>query len=285
MNAITYTNAELMAVLAAKEINDKEKVLVGIGIPMIAGFLAVHTHASHSTLIFEGGYTGKQLPFACTDVGDSVLGYGSLYITSTWRVFSDLQRGLIDLAIIGAAQVDKYGNVNSTALFGNKNYERPLVRLPGSGGANDMASSAKRVLIMTRLEKKRFVDRVDYITSPGYIDGPSARQKAGLKGEGPAAVITDKGIFRFDRKTKEMYLESVYPGLTATEVRRDVDFDIKVAPKVRVVEPPKVREIEFMRNFDPLDMILRTRSSFKKVSFSEWYDLTRNALKGKSNSP
>lgn len=283
MNAKTYTNPELMAVLAAKEINDKEKIFVGIGLPMMAGFLAINTHASHSTLIFEGGYTGKQQPLACTDVGDSVLGNESLYITSTWRIFSDLQRGLFDLAIIGAAQVDKYGNVNSTALFGNKSYEQPLVRLPGSGGANDMASSAKRVLIMTRLEKRRFVDRVDYITSPGYIDGPFARQKAGLKGEGPAAVITDKGVFRFDEDTKEMYLESVYPGLTIAEVRRDVDFHLRVAPKVRVVKPPKVEEIEFMRNFDPLDMILRRRSLFKKVSFSEWYELTGNALKGKSN--
>jgi glutaconate CoA-transferase subunit B len=273
-----YTNSELMAVLAAREIIDGEKVLVGIGTPMIAGFLAIHTHAPNCMLIFEAGYTGGQQPFACTDVGDSVLGYKSPYITSLWRVFSDLQRGFFDLAIIGAAQVDRYGNVNTTALFKDGNCQRPTIRLPGSGGANDMASSAKRSLIMTRLEKRRFVPRVDYITSPGYLDGPKARKKAGLKGDGPIAVITDKAIFRFDENTKEMFLESVCPNVDVDDVKREVGFDFCMAQEVRVVRPPTIREISFIRSFDPLDIILRRRPAFKEASFQKWCTVTRNAI-------
>lgn len=271
-----YSFAELMAVVAAKEIRDGERVFVGIGIPMIAGFLANYTHAPKAILIFEGGYIGGRPPSACTDVGDSALGFRAPYITSLWRTFSDLQRGYCDLAVIGSAQVDKHGNVNSTAIIGGRTYQNPEVRLPGSGGANDMVSSAGRTLIMARLERRRFVPRVDYITSPGYIDGPGAREKAGLKGGGPVAVITDKAVFRFDENTKEMFLSSVYPSVNIEDVKRGVGWDLKVAQGVKVVEPPTKKEVRFIRSFDPTDVILRRRCLFEKVDFSSWIALIKS---------
>ncbi len=264
-----YTHEELMATIAAKEIKDGERVFVGIGIPMIAGFLAIHMYTPRTTLIFEGGYIGGRPPFTCTDVGDSVLGFKAPYITSLWRTFSDLQRGYFDLAIIGAAQVDKYGNVNSTAIFGNGTYDNPAVRLPGSGGANDIASSAKRILIMVRLEKQRFVPKVDYITSPGYINGPGTREKVGLKGGGPVAIITDKAVFRFNKNTKEMYLSELYPNISIEEIKRTVPW-INIAEDVRVVEPPTMEEIEFIRSFDPTDIILRRKRFFENIDFQSW---------------
>ena len=270
-----YSFAELMAVVAAKEIRDGESVFIGIGIPMIAGFLAIHTHAPMAVLIFEGGYIGGRPPTACTDVGDSTLGFRAPYITSSWRTFSDLQRGYCNLAIIGSAQVDKYGNVNSTKIFNNNTYQDPKVRLPGSGGANDMVSSAGRTLIMARLEKRRFVTKVDYITSPGYINGPKAREKIGLKGGGPVAVVTDKAIFRFDENTKEMYLDSIYPCVSVEEVKSKVGWDLKIAQDIKVVEPPTAEEVKFIRSYDPTDVILRCKRLFERVNFSLWVRLTK----------
>ena len=268
--AENYTHTELMAVTAAREIQDRALVFVGVGVPMIAGFLAIHTHAPKSVLIFEGGYVGGRPPCACTDVGDSVLGFKSSYVTSLWRVFSDLQRGYCDLAIIGCAQVDKYGNVNTTAIFGSGAYHNPRVRLTGSGGANDMVSSARQTLIMARLEKRRFVSKVDYLTSPGYLSGSDARQKIGLKGGGPIAVITDKAIFKFDEKTKEMYLDSVYPDVTLEQVKQEVDWDLKIASEIGTIEPPTVEEVTFIRSYDPVDIILRRRNLFETVDFQSW---------------
>jgi len=270
-----YNLAELMAVATAKEIKDGEKVFIGIGVPLMAGLLAVHTHAPRATLVFEGGYIGGKPPGACSTVADDALGYKASYLTSLWRTFCDLQRGYFNLAIIGGAQIDKYGNVNSTAIFGTGNYARPLVRLTGSGGANDMASSAGRTVIMMRLEKRRFLPRVDYVTSPGYLEGPGAREKYGLKGKGPVAVITNKAIFRFDEKTKEMYLESVHPGISVDEVKQEVSWDLRVAPEVKTTEPPTEEEVKLLRTLDPADITLRITRLYEKLEFKEWAKLTR----------
>jgi glutaconate CoA-transferase subunit B len=274
-----YSLAELMAVLAAKEIKDGDKVFVGIGIPMIAGFLAIHSHAPNAVLMFEGGYLGSNPPVACTDVGDSVLGFGAPYITSSWRTFSDLQRGYCDLGIIGSAQVDKYGNVNSTAILDNGTYENPKTRLPGSGGANDIASSARRLLIMARLEKRRFVPRVDYVTSPGHVDGYESRRKTGLKGGGPVVVITDRAIFRFDEDTKEMFLSQLYPGVNVEEVKKEISWDLRVAGHVETVEPPTRAQVSFIRNYDPTDVILRRRPLFESTDFASWSRLVMSDWK------
>ena len=265
-----YSLAELMAVLAAKEIKDGDKVFVGIGIPMIAGFLAIHSHAPNAVLMFEGGYLGSHPPVACTDVGDSVLGFGAPYVTSSWRTFSDLQHGYCDIGIIGSAQVDMYGNVNSTAILGNGTYENPKARLPGSGGANDIASSAGRLLIMARLEKRRFVPRVDYVTSPGHIDGYDSRRKAGVKGGGPVAIITDRATFRFDENTKEMYLSHLYPGVSVEDVKKEISWNLHVAEHMETVEPPTKAQVNFIRSYDSTDVILRRRRLFESIDFSSW---------------
>ena len=272
-----YSHAELMAVLAAKEIRDGDKVFVGIGVPMIAGFLAVHSHAPNAVLMFEGGYLGSHPPMVCTDVGDSVLGFGAPYVTSSWRTFSDLQHGYCDIGIIGSAQVDKYGNVNSTSILDGGNHENPKIRLPGSGGANDIASSAGRVLIMARLEKRRFVPRVDYITSPGHIEGYESRRTAGLKGGGPVAVITDRAGFRFDGDTKEMYLSHLYPGVSVEEVKKEVGWNLRVAEHMETVEPPTKAQIHFMRSYDPTDVILRRRHLFESIDFPSWSGLAMSS--------
>jgi len=274
-----YSLAELMAVLAAKEIKDGDKVFVGIGIPMIAGFLAIHSHAPNAVLMFEGGYLGSHPPVACTDVGDSVLGFGAPYVTSSWRTFSDLQHGYCDIGIIGSGQVDMYGNVNSTAILGNGTYENPKARLPGSGGANDIASSAGRLLIMARLEKRRFVPRVDYVTSPGHVDGYESRRKTGLKGGGPVAVITDRAIFRFDKDTKEMYLSHLYPGVSVEEVKKEISWNLHVTEHTATVEPPTKAQVNFMRSYDPTDVILRRRRLFESIDFPSWSGLAMSDWK------
>ncbi|RLI29327.1 MAG: glutaconate CoA-transferase [Candidatus Hecatellales archaeon] len=273
-----YTSAELMAVVASREIRNGEKVFVGIGVPMIAGFLALYTHAPDAVLVFEGGYVGGRPPTACTDVGDSSLGHQAFYITSLWRVFSDLQRGYFDLAIIGAAQIDRYGNVNSTAIFGSGDYQQPDLRLPGSGGANDMASSARRTIIMTRLERRRFVEKLDYLTSPGFLRGGRSRWEAGLLGGGPSAVITDKAVFRFTREG-EMFLSEVYPGVSVGEVEGQVGWKLRKAERLRVVEPPTLEEVEFIRSFDPTDVILRGVRLFERMSFKEWVEAVEESLR------
>ncbi len=265
-----------MAVVASREVRNDDRVFVGIGVPMIAAFLAIHAHAPNAVLMFEGGYVGSRPPFACTDVGDSTLGCGSPYVTSLWRMFSDLQRGYCDLAMIGAAQVDKYGSVNSTAILDGHSYENPKVRLPGSGGANDMASSARRVVIMARLDRRRFVSRVDHVTSPGHIDKVGGREKAGLIGGGPVSVITDRGVFRFDEETKEMYLSNVYPGVIPDDVAKQVGWQLKFAQKVDTVAPPTREEVDFIRRYDPTDVILRKKRLFETLDFSSWISLTRD---------
>lgn len=270
-----YSSAELMAVVASREMRDGENIFVGIGIPMIAGFLAINSHAPRALLMFEGGYVGSHPPFACTDVGDSALGHGAPYITSLWRTFSDLQRGYCDLAVIGAAQVDKHGNVNSTAIFDGGTYEAPRIRLPGSGGANDMASSAKRVLIMTKLDKRRLVGRVDYVTSPGHMVGKSGREKAGLGGGGPVSVITDKAVFRFENETNEMCLASLYPGVELEDIFREIDWGLKRSQDIGMIEPPTVEQVNFIRNYDPADIILRKRRVFEALDFSSWLKIVQ----------
>jgi glutaconate CoA-transferase subunit B len=279
-----YRFAELMAVVASREIRNGDSVFVGIGIPMIAAFLAIHFHAPETVLVFEGGYIGGHPLLACTETGDSMLGYGSPYFTTLWRTFSDTQRGYCDMAIIGAAQVDKYGNVNSTMILDNRSSKTPKTRLPGSGGANDMASSAKRVLIMARLDKRIFVPQVDYLTSPGYIDGPGARERAGLTGGGPVSVVSDKAIFKFDDETKEMYLSAVYPGVKVEQVVKDAGWKLNVPEHLDTVEPPTTEEVDFIRSYDPTDLILREKCLFETLDFPSWVSLTRESMQRRKRS-
>lgn len=176
------------------------------------------------------------------------------YQCTTLRdVMSAQQAGFVDVACISGAQIDKYGNVNSTCIG---DYHKPKVRLAGSGGANDLASSARRTIIMMRQEGRRFVNRCDYVTSPGYLDGPGAREKAGLPGGGPVAVITTMGVFRFDEETREMYLDKIHPGVKLEDVKASVQWELQVSPNLEETEPPTEEQVMIIRTLDPVMVYL-----------------------------
>jgi glutaconate CoA-transferase subunit B len=265
-----YTLTELMVVAASREINDWEIVFAGVGIPCLSAQLSTLTHAPHSEIVNESGVFGGEARRIILGIGDNACGERAKIQGALWRAFSDQQVGLWDVGMLGGAQIDKYGNLNSTVIFGKGDYYKPAVRLSGSGGANDIASSAKRTMIMIRQERRRFVERVDYITSPGYIDGGDSRKKAGLVGGGPVLVITDKATFRFDKVTKEMYLDSVHPGVTVEEAR-EVGWDLKVAEQVKTTESPSEEEIRIIRMLDPLGIY--TGNGLKAITFEQYIQM------------
>lgn len=271
MFAKQYTASEMMAVACAKEIKDYEVAFVGVGVPMMAGLIASKTHAPNCTIVYECGGTGaisRRMPW---NVADNPTTENALGVPEMWRIFSDAQAGYVDKGVLGGAQVDKYGNLNTTVILGGGTYEHPKVRLPGSGGANDIASSCGETIIMMRLSKERFVQKVDFITSPGYLDGPGARERAGLSGKGPVALVSDMGVFRFDDATKEMYLDALYPGCTADMVRENVGWDLKVSPKLRTYNPPLTDEIAIIHKYDPIGIVLGSKKVTKEESFDEFY--------------
>ncbi|MBS7268080.1 MAG: glutaconate CoA-transferase [Candidatus Freyarchaeota archaeon] len=247
---------EMLVAATMRELKDKETIFAGIGIPLIAALAAKLAHAPRLTIIVEGGAIDPQPRRLMMGVADDSCLERVVSADSMIRVFSDQQSRLIDVGVISGAQVDKYGNVNSTVIG---DYKKPEVRLTGSGGACDIACSAQRLLIMMRQEKRRFPEKVDFITSPGFIDGPGAREKLKLRGKGPAAVITTMGIFRFDEKTKEMYLDSIHPGITVDMVKQNVGWNLKVADELKTTPWPTVDELRIMRALDPLGFFLQLK--------------------------
>ncbi|MFH1821103.1 MAG: CoA-transferase [Methanobacteriota archaeon] len=240
--------SELMVVAAAREIKDGELVIVGTGLPILAAALAKRTHAPNSIMAMEHGAFDFTFTRAPRSIVDPDLTLGAAMAGDMFDMLgSVVQGGNADVGFLGAAQIDIYGNINTTVIG---DLLKPKVRLPGSGGANDIASSAKRVVIIIRHEKEKFVEKVDYITSPGYLNGPGAREKAGLRGGGPSVVISTMGTFRFDDKTKEMYLDTYHPGITIEQVRQNTGFHLKVSPSVRETEPPTVQQINILREVD-----------------------------------
>lgn len=256
--ASDYTLMELMAATMAREFRDMETAFVGIGPPLIAAMVAKFTDAPNMTIAVEGGAIGSSPRRLLTCIADSTIDERAYACLPMWRLFSDQQRGFFDVGLIGAAQIDKYGNLNTTALGG---YPRCQVRVAGSGGGNDIGSSVGRLLIMMRQEKRRFVERVDYLTTPGFLDGGDSRQTAGLLGGGPSAVITDMGVFRFDRQTREMYLAACHPGLEPETIKYNVSFDLKIASDIGVTEAPTQEQVEIMRALDPFGLYLGTGRS------------------------
>ncbi len=250
-----FSYQELMVTAASRELKDHETVFVGIGIPQLGVLLAQRTHAPNLTLIYESGVVGTRPARLPLSIGDPTLVSGTYGIFNFYETFSMLlQRGFIDVGFIGGAQVDKYGNINSTVIGG---YEKPKVRLPGSGGGCEIAGLSKRIIIITPHEKRRMVEKVDFITSPGFLDGGDARERADLTG-GPSAVITTMGVLRFDDKTKEMYLSSYHPGVTLDQVKQNTGWDLKISPNVKQTESPTVKEVKILREeLDPQGIFLR----------------------------
>ncbi len=266
-----YTLQELLVVAASREVNDREVVFVGVGIPCLGALVAKLTHAPNAILAVESGCIGAT-PYRLTlGIGDNACVENAICVSSLWRAFSDQQRGYFDLGMLGGAQVDKYGNLNSTAIFGSGDYYTPSARLPGSGGANDIAVSAKRTLVMMNQQKRRFLEKVDFVTSPGYLDGPGSRERNGYPGGGPAVIISNMAIFRFDEQTKEAYLDSVHPGITAEGVAKEVSWDLKVSPNLKTTTPPTKRETELIRILDSEKIY--TGGGLKGLTFDSYMNM------------
>ena len=246
-----YTPSEFQAVMASKEIEDGQVIFVGVGMPLLGALVASVTHAPNLIIATESGAVGPKPRRLILGAGDNANVENTICNFSLWRLFADMQAGFIDLGMVGGAQVDKYGNLNSNGIFGDQKYPYFKSKLPGSGGASDIASSAKHTIITMPLGKRRFVEKVDFVTSPGHINGGDARKMVGLPGGGPAAIISDCGIFRFDPLTGEAYLDSVRKGVTVDDIRAQVAWDLKVASEVKVLEPPTVKQIEIIRGLDP----------------------------------
>ena len=268
-----YSLTELLAVTAAREISDGETAFIGVGMSLISGILAKHTWAPDCELVTESGYVGARPPGVVQSISDSVLGVGSLVATDQMQIFMDNQRGLFDIGIIGAGQIDKYGNTNSTVVTGdNGSYDNPKVRLPGSGGSNDIMTSCGRTVVMMRQQARAFTTELDYMTAPGYLDGPGAREEFGFGGGGPETVITDMAVFGFDEDTKEMMLTSTHPGVDVEDVRENVQWELRVADDLTTTPVPTRGEVTVLRTIDPTDTVLRDSDRIYEIGFEEWAD-------------
>src|SRR5271169_2075492 len=220
-----YNAMELMICCAARHLDDGRTVAVGTGVPCAAAMLAQRTAAPKLVIFFEAGGVAPQLPTMPISVGDSRTFYRGLMATSMADIMETCQRGLMDYTFLGGAQIDAYGNLNSTMIGGD--HHKPKVRLPGSGGANDLASLCWRILVVTHHDRRRFVEKLDFLTTPGYLDGPGAREEAGLpSGTGPYRVITDLGVMGYDDQTKRMQVRSLHPGVTLEQARAATGFDL-----------------------------------------------------------
>jgi glutaconate CoA-transferase, subunit B len=244
-----YTMQELMVVAGSREIRDDDVVFVGMRLPLLAFQLAKETHAFHAVGIFENGVLrDRPARDALYTMGDTPNIEGAIWTTSMMDIMSLLQGGRVSLGFIGGAEVDRFGNLNTTYIGGRENAK---VRLPGSGGGSDIASLSKRFVIIMNHEKRRFVDRATYVTSPGFGRGGDWRMRNGLRGGGPCAVITTKGIFRFEPDTKEMFLESVHPGVSIEEVLDHTGWRLKLSRSINETSPPSSSELGIIRKYDP----------------------------------
>src|SRR3990172_12108160 len=246
----TYTATELLACVAARMLEDKRSILVGTGLPMIAALLAQRTHAPGLLIIFEAGGVGPRVPVLPISVGDSRTFYRAAAASSMHDVMSACQAGYVDYGFLGAAMIDQYGNINTTVIGA---WEHPTVRLPGSGGANDIGSLCPPTIIVMRQDKRRFVERVNFITTPGYLDGPEARERAGLPEDtGHYRVITQLGVYGFDEKTKRLRLLAMHPGVTPEDIQSHSAFEIAVPQRIEVSAPPTEEERRLLQEIDPV---------------------------------
>lgn len=253
---MNYTLREMMTIIAAREIRDGDIVFCGTGISMVAAMAAKHINAPGSITFFETGAIDSRLEEIPMAVADSRVMYGAASNGGLLEAFATMQNRITGdhvIGILGAAQVDKYGNLNSTSIG---DYFKPKTRFSGSGGACDVASFVPRCIIFMQHEKRKFPEKLDYMTSPGYLDGPGGREKAGLMSGGPTAVITNMGVMRFDDKTKEMYLANFYPGITPREILNNMEFTVDVSRATEAV-PPDERELTILREkVDPHKLVL-----------------------------
>jgi glutaconate CoA-transferase, subunit B len=254
--SLPYNAMELMICCAARLLEDGRSVAVGTGVPCAAAMLAQRTAAPHLAIVFEAGGVAPQLPTMPISVGDSRTFYRGLMATSMADIMETCQRGLIDYTFLGGAQIDAYGNLNSTMI--GSDYAHPKARLPGSGGANDLASLCWRIFVVTNHDRRRFVEKVDFLTTPGYLTGPGARESAGLPpGTGPFRVITDLAVLGYHEHTRRMEVLSLHPGVTLEQVRAATGFELGVNANLTATAPPTAQELHILRDeVDPLRYVI-----------------------------
>lgn len=253
-----YSLQEMMAITAARGVKNSDIILCGTGIATLAAIAAKKITAPEASIFFETGAVDVQFEQMPLSLADPRIMHGAIRLAGLAESFAIIQNrttGRNILSILGAAQIDIYGNLNSTAIG---EFRRPKVRFSGSGGGCDIGSLAGRFWVFMELGKRKFVEKVDYLTTPGFLDGPGAREKAGLPGGGPEKVITNKATFRFDAVSKKMYLHSCFPGFSPEAVQEEVGFEIDLARAVEE-EPPTAHELEILRTqCDPDRMVLRS---------------------------
>jgi glutaconate CoA-transferase subunit B len=243
-----YTADEMMTIAAARKIRNGATCFVGIGLPSAAANLARLTHAPDTVLIYESGCIGTKPTVLPLSIGDGELSETADAVVSIPEIFAYwLQGGRIDLGFLGAAQIDRFANINTTVIG---DYYKPSVRLPGAGGAPEIAASSKEVLITLRQNKRAFIDKLDFVTSGGYFTGGEARAKLNLPGKGPTAVITDLGVMTPDPVTKELTLTSIHPGVTVEKVIESTGWPLKVAPQLSTSEAPTETELRVLRDLN-----------------------------------
>jgi glutaconate CoA-transferase, subunit B len=248
MSELTYSADEMMTVAAARALRDGMTCFVGIGLPSAAANLARATHAPGLVLIYESGTIGAkpdQLPLS---IGDGILAETADAVVSVPEIFNYwLQPGRIDVGFLGAAQIDKFGNINTTVIGGD--YGSPGVRLPGAGGAPEIAASCREAIVVVRQSRRSFVERVDFVTSVGYGSGPGDRERLGLTGAGPKKIITDLGILEPDPVTLEFTQTGLYRGVSAAAANERTGWDLSVAAEPEIITEPSPAELDALRSF------------------------------------
>ena len=254
-----YTRSEMMTIAAARALRSEDICFVGIGAPSAACNLARLTHAPGITLIYESGTLDTRPDVLPLSIGDGELAITADTVVGTPEIFRYwLQGGRISVGFLGAAQIDRFANINTTVIG---DYHKPKVRLPGAGGAPEIAASAGEVLIILKQDPKAFVDKLSFITTAGHLDGGDARERARLPGKGPTAVITDIGILTPDPVTRELTLTALHPGATVEQARAATGWPLKVAAEVKVTPAPDAAELRALR-----DLIRRTNEAHGKAA-------------------
>lgn len=243
--AVGWTPAEMMTVAAARALPDGATCLVGIGLPSTAANVARRLHAPRLVLVYESGTIGSRPPSLPLSIGDGILAETADTVVGVVEMFNYwLQPGRIDIGFLGAAQLDRFANINTTVVG---RYDQPNVRLPGAGGAPEIASSCREVIIVLRHGRDKLVETLDFVTSVGYGAGPGDRARLGLRGGGPSRVITDLGLLAPDPATCELVLTHVHPGVTVEQVRTATGWDLRLAEGLETTPPPTAEELEAVR--------------------------------------
>jgi glutaconate CoA-transferase, subunit B len=255
MDNTEYSSTELMIVNSARLLMDGDVVFVGVGLPNLACNLAQRTHAPNLQMIYEAGVIGARPARLPLSIGDPTLVTGAASVCSMYDIFTlYLQRGNVDVGFLGGAQIDRFGNINATVIG---DYAHPKTRLPGSGGSKEIAAWANRCYIITPHQKRRFPEKVDFCTSAGFLGGAGEREKLGLRGKGPQAVVTDIGILQ-PNETGELVLTALHPGRTIEEAIANTGWKLQCQNCNKTTEPPSTSEIKILREeLDPEGIYLK----------------------------